>query len=107
MEDLRLPCTVGGMNRPIFLALFCQVKGLSVSYRTCNDDQTDRYEIQYKSYYWTLRLKQRLRCPVAVVPLHYNGPGRGGSVSDIGLKKSVISLETAEISPQNRKYRFL
>ena len=42
MEDLRVPCTIGGMSRPIYLALFCGVKGLSVSYRTWNDEEQDR-----------------------------------------------------------------
>ncbi|KAK3108686.1 hypothetical protein FSP39_013370 [Pinctada imbricata] len=36
-SDLRLPCVVEGINKPLYLGLFCEVKGISVKYRVSKE----------------------------------------------------------------------
>ncbi len=38
ISNLRMPCIVGGMNMPLFLALKCNTRGLSVAYKTPSPD---------------------------------------------------------------------
>nr|XP_006817129.1 PREDICTED: LOW QUALITY PROTEIN: deleted in lung and esophageal cancer protein 1-like [Saccoglossus kowalevskii] len=45
VNDCRIPCTVEGMDRPIYLALFCDVKGLVVFYKTPKTDFQPREEV--------------------------------------------------------------
>ena len=36
-SDLRVPCKIEGMDTPLILAIFCDVKGLSVTYGVSED----------------------------------------------------------------------
>ena len=36
-SDLRVPCKVEGMDTPLILAVFCDVRGLSVTYGVSED----------------------------------------------------------------------
>ena len=42
LTDLRIPCEVGGMDKPLYLSLGAQVHGLSVTYRGHRHDHEDR-----------------------------------------------------------------
>ena len=42
-SDFRIPCKIEGMDFPLILSVFCDVKGLSVTYSVSQDAENTLY----------------------------------------------------------------